>query len=225
MHPNYVIIVAGGSGVRMGGSLPKQFIEIDKKSILHYTIERFLSLDNQLNIIVVLPDNQKDYWKEYCRNNNLSFKHLLVSGGITRFHSVKNALAHVKGKGVVAVHDGVRPFVTKEFLAELFNLATHYEAVIPYLKPRDSMRSVQNSSSSWSVVDRDSFRMIKTPQLFRSELLVEAYKGAYNPSFTDDASVVESIGGKLFFTPGLELNIKITKPEDLLIAKALINLF
>lgn len=218
---HFAVIVAGGSGSRMGGDIAKQFLNLGDKPVLVHTIEKFLSLSFPVEIILVLPAAYKEYWKEYCFKNRLTFRHTLVSGGITRFHSVKNALKHVPEGALVAIHDGVRPFVTREFIEQLYELASESGAVIPVLEPTDSMRIMKEDSSV--IVKREEYRMVQTPQVFQSDLLLRAYEQAYSPVFTDDASVVEGMGVKIHLTQGKVLNIKITKPEDLLLAGAILS--
>ncbi len=218
---HFAVIVAGGSGSRMGGDIAKQFLNLGDKPVLVHTIEKFLSLSYPVEIIIVLPSDYKEYWKSYCFENRLTFRHTLVSGGITRFHSVKNALKYVESGALVAVHDGVRPFITKDFIENLYNLAEEKGAVIPVLEPADSMRIVAGEASS--VVKREEYRFVQTPQVFHSDILLKAYDRAYNPVFTDDASVVESMGTKIHLTNGKVVNIKITKPEDLVLAEAILS--
>ncbi len=218
---HFAVIVAGGSGSRMGGDIAKQFLNLGDKPVLVHTIEKFLSLSFPVEIILVLPAAYKEYWKEYCFKNRLTFRHTLVSGGITRFHSVKNALKHVPEGALVAIHDGVRPFVTREFIEQLYEAASENGAVIPVLEPTDSMRIMKEDSSV--IVKREEYRMVQTPQVFQSDLLLRAYEQAYSPVFTDDASVVEGMGVKIHLTQGKVLNIKITKPEDLLLAGAILS--
>lgn len=219
----YAVIVAGGSGSRMGGEIAKQFLMLGDKPILLHTIEAFLSLSFPVEIILVVPASLRDYWKNFYKEQRLSFKHTLVSGDITRFHSVKNAMKYVPEGALVAVHDGVRPFVPKDFLESLFAEAEEKRAVIPAVKVVDSLRySDENGSRP---VERDKYVSIQTPQIFHSELLLDAYNQAYNPAFTDDASVVESRGTKIYLTEGRMLNIKITRPEDLTLAQAILISF
>ncbi|MCE5321459.1 MAG: 2-C-methyl-D-erythritol 4-phosphate cytidylyltransferase [Bacteroidales bacterium] len=219
----YAVIVAGGSGSRMGGEIAKQFLMLGDKPILLHTIEAFLSLSFPVEIILVVPASLRDYWKNFYKEQRLSFKHTLVSGGITRFHSVKNAMKYVPEGALVAVHDGVRPFVPKDFLESLFAEAEEKRAVIPAVKVVDSLRySDENGSRP---VERDKYVSIQTPQIFHSELLLDAYNQAYNPAFTDDASVVESRGTKIYLTEGRMLNIKITRPKDLTLAQAILISF
>lgn len=219
----YAVIVAGGSGSRMGGEIAKQFLMLGDKPILLHTIEAFLSLSFPVEIILVVPASLRDYWKNFYKEQRLSFKHTLVSGGITRFHSVKNAMKYVPEGALVAVHDGVRPFVSKDFLESLFAEAEEKRAVIPAVKVVDSLRYTDEEGSR--PVERDKYVSIQTPQIFHSELLLDAYNQAYNPAFTDDASVVESRGTKIYLTEGRMLNIKITRPEDLTLAQAILISF
>ena len=219
----YAVIVAGGSGSRMGGEIAKQFLMLGDKPILLHTIEAFLSLSFPVEIILVVPASLRDYWKNFYKEQRLSFKHTLVSGGITRFHSVKNAMKYVPEGALVAVHDGVRPFVSKDFLESLFAEAEEKRAVIPAVKVVDSLRYTDEEGSR--PVERDKYVSIQTPQIFHSELLLDAYSQAYNPAFTDDASVVESGGTKIYLTEGRMVNIKITRPEDLTLAQAILISF
>ncbi len=220
----YAIIVAGGTGSRMGGHVAKQFLELGGKPIIVHTIERFLELPKPPEIILVLPTDYKQQWKDYCFENRFTFPHTLVSGGITRFHSVKNAMKHIKKNGIVAVHDGVRPFIDAKFLEELYNIACKEGAVVPVVAPCDSMR-IKDSDGCSHITDRDKYLMVQTPQVFDTDILIDAYKQAYSPSFTDDASVVESMGIKIYLTQGKATNIKLTKPDDLLLANALLSVF
>ena len=219
----YAVIVAGGSGSRMGGEIAKQFLMLGDKPILLHTIEAFLSLSFPVEIILVVPASLRDYWKNFYKEQRLSFRHTLVSGGITRFHSVKNAMKYVPEGALVAVHDGVRPFVPKDFLESLFAEAEEKRAVVPAVKVVDSLRYTDEDGSR--PVERDKYVSIQTPQIFHSELLLDAYNQAYNPAFTDDASVVESRGTKIYLTEGRMLNIKITRPEDLTLAQAILISF
>lgn len=217
----YAVIVAGGSGTRMGGDLPKQFLELGGKPLLAHTIERFLAMKYKVEIIIVLPSAHIEYWKEYCSQNRFIFSHAVVAGGLTRYHSVKNALKYVAPGGVVAVHDGVRPLVTTSFLEGIYESASQSDAVVPVIKPVDSMRVETEEGNK--IVDRSKYFMVQTPQVFSSELLLDAYKQPYMPEFTDDASVVEAMGHKIKFVDGLSTNIKITTPGDLILAEAILS--
>lgn len=205
----------------MGADKPKQFLEIDGKPILRRTMERFLDFDPKANLILVLPSAYKEYWKEYCEQSGFRCKFSMVSGGITRFHSVQNALKLVPDGAVVAVHDGVRPFVSTAFLQRMFDAAADAPAVIPALPAVESMRRLDDEGSH--TVDRSRYVTVQTPQVFRSEVLKAAYKKAYSPSFTDDASVVEAAGFSISLVEGERSNIKITTPGDIRLAEALVD--
>lgn len=219
----YVIIVAGGRGVRMGTSRPKQFLEMDGKPILRHTIERFLAFDPSFEVIVVLPTAEKEGWRDYCRRSGFLDRYAIASGGITRFHSVQNALAYVGDEGLVAVHDGVRPLVRQELLERVFAAAENWPAVIPAVPVVESVRRVEEERSA--PVSRDGLMLVQTPQVFDARLLKKAYGQPFSPAFTDDASVVEAAGGSVHIATGDRINIKITTPEDLQLAEGLLRLF
>lgn len=219
----YVVIVAGGRGVRMGADRPKQFLEIGGKPILRHTIERFLAFDPSFEVIVVLPSAQKDWWREYCRQSGFLERYSIVSGGITRFHSVQNALRYVGNEGLVAVHDGVRPLVSRPLLERIFAAAEEAPAVIPAVPVVESVRKVEEEASV--PVNRDGLVLVQTPQVFAAEVLRKAYDQPFSPSFTDDASVVEASGVRVHVVPGDRMNLKITTPEDLQYAEGLVRLF
>lgn len=227
----YVIITAGGVGKRMGGNTAKQFLELDGKPVLLRTIEMFRELSPNINIILTLPQEYKEYWRNYCLENDLWFRHTIVSGGITRFHSVKNALEHVPQGAVVAVHDGVRPFVPQEMLQRLVGYDFAGEGVvgvIPVMPSIESMRirtyGEDGMPDGSTTVNRDEYMFVQTPQVFDSTILKECYKKPYSPTFTDDASVVESNGYKVATTAGSRFNIKLTTPEDLVMARIFLSL-
>ena len=227
----YIIITAGGVGRRMGGKTAKQFIELAGKPVLLRTIDTFRKWYPNANIILTLPQEYKEYWRNYCFENNLWFKHIIASGGITRFHSVKNALEYVPDGALVAVHDGVRPFVPKRVLASLFGFDFAKEGVagvIPVMPSIESMRiytyGADGMPDGSRTVNRDEYMFVQTPQVFDSTILKECYKKPYSPAFTDDASVVESSGYKVATTQGSRFNIKLTTPEDLLLARMFLSL-
>ena len=227
----YIIITAGGVGRRMGGNTAKQFLELEGKPVLLRTIEMFRNAFPKANIILTLPQEYKEYWRNYCFENNLWFRHIVVSGGITRFHSVKNALEHVPNGAVVAVHDGVRPFVPQKMLVSLlgYNFAAEKVAgVIPVMPSIESMRirtyGEDGMPDGSRTVNRDEYMFVQTPQVFDSTILKECYKKAYSPTFTDDASVVESSGYKVATSEGSRFNIKLTTPEDLVMARIFLSL-
>ena len=219
----YVVIVAGGQGVRMGADRPKQFLEIGGKPILRHTIERFLAFDPSFEVIVVLPSAQKEWWRDYCRQSGFLERYSIVSGGITRFHSVQNALQYVGGQGLVAVHDGVRPLVSRPLLERIFAAAEEAPAVIPAVPVVESVRRVEDDASV--PVNRDGLVLVQTPQVFAADVLKKAYDQPFSPSFTDDASVVEASGVRVHVVPGDRMNLKITTPEDLQFAEGLSKLF
>ena len=221
--------MAAGSGCRMGAELPKQFLELDGKAILHKTIELFRDAVPGVRVITVLPEAYIDYWKDYCIRRNFTCPQVLVKGGITRFHSVKNALERVPDGALVAVHDGVRPLVTEKFLREIFAAAEDVNGLIPVLPCIDTMKVLKSEnevlkSVSGVEADRSVLYGAQTPQIFRSELLKQAYQQPFSPAFTDDASVMEKNGKSLSYVIGERLNIKITTQEDLILARAIYSL-
>ena len=216
--PEYAIIVAGGSGSRMQHDIPKQFIPVAGKPILMHTIERFYNYSAHIRLVVVLPKEQLETWRELCREHEFKIFHMTVPGGATRFGSVKNGLGAVIGDGLVAVHDGVRPFVAKETIAVAFAAAANYGSGVVAVSPKDSIRELTADGSI--AVPRANYKLVQTPQVFRASILQRAYEQPVQAHFTDDASVVESIGEKITLVEGSYRNIKITTPEDLILAEA-----
>ncbi|MCC8155462.1 MAG: 2-C-methyl-D-erythritol 4-phosphate cytidylyltransferase [Tannerellaceae bacterium] len=214
----YVLIVAGGKGLRMGGELPKQFIPFQGKPVLMHTIEAFYQWDSTVEIILVLPVSHQSYWNMLCEELPFSIPHRIANGGETRFHSVRNGLEYVTEPGLVAVHDGVRPFVNSQVIKDCFKEASVKGAAIPVIPIIDSIRKKEKGRSF--PVDRDKYCCVQTPQVFTTAILKEAYLQSYSSAFTDDASVVEAMGEEIFLTKGNRENIKITTPFDLLIAEA-----
>jgi len=216
---DYVIIVAGGKGLRMGSDIPKQFLPIGGKPVLMRTIERFREYAADLQIILVLPEAQQAYWQELCGKYDFKVKYQLANGGQTRFHSVQNGLALVPddAEGVVGVHDGVRPFPSIEVIKNCYETARTAKAVIPVV---ETVRHLEGDSSV--TVPRGDYRLVQTPQTFDIQLLKAANRQPYNDGFTDDASVVESYGHAITLVEGNRENIKITTPYDLKIAEVLI---
>lgn len=218
----YIIIVAGGKGLRMGGDIPKQFVPVKGKPVLMRTLEAFYAYDEQVELILVLPANQQDYWKHLCVEYGFTVPHRIASGGVTRFHSVKNGLALIEGEdGLVGVHDGVRPFVAREVIASCYDAAVEKEAVIPVTEVVETLRLLTGEEES-KTVPRSAYRLVQTPQVFTVSLLKQAYEKAYTPDFTDDASVVEAWGHAVYLVPGNRENIKLTTPFDLKVAEALL---
>ena len=215
-----VIIVAGGKGLRMGSDLPKQFLPVGGKPVLMHTLEAFRKYDAMLQIILVLPREQQDFWKQLCEEHHFSVEHLIADGGETRFHSVKNGLALVQAPGWVGVHDGVRPFVSIEVIRRCYELAQQYRAVIPVVDVVETLRHLTDAGSE--TVSRTEYKLVQTPQVFEVELLKQAYGQEFTPFFTDDASVVEAMGVPVHLAEGNRENIKITTPFDLKIGSALL---
>jgi 2-C-methyl-D-erythritol 4-phosphate cytidylyltransferase len=218
----YAVIVAGGSGTRMQSPLPKQFLPLHGRPIMMYTLEAFAASGYSPDIALVLHADYHELWLQLCIEHNFGIKHQLVPGGETRFHSVKNAIDQISDKNVlIAVHDAVRPLISKTAIDDAYSQAETYGSAVVAVKSRDSVRQ-QNSATSVSV-NRDSIYLVQTPQTFKSDLLKEAYTQPYDASFTDDASVVERTGAQIKLVEGSYTNIKITFPEDIIIAEALIN--
>ena len=217
----YVIIVAGGSGKRMGGEMPKQFLLVSGKPILMHTVESFARVGEDFKFILVLPEAHFSTWNALVDEYNFTIPVTLVSGGAERFFSVKNALAHVPEGALVAVHDGVRPFASVQTINEAFDVAAEKGAAVPVIDEVDSLRRVLNGASQ--AVNRSEYKRVQTPQVFQSTILKTAYNQEFSSFFTDDASVVESIGHAITLTTGNVENIKITTPHELLLAEALIN--
>lgn len=218
------IIVAGGKGLRMGHDLPKQFIPIGGKPVLMHTLEKFYAADAGMKLVLVLPEAQQDYWKTLCREYAFSLPHTIANGGETRFHSVKNGLEKafqlISGDAIVGIHDGVRPFVSLDVIRNCYALAELHKAVIPVVDVHETIREIENDHSK--TVDRSLYRLVQTPQVFQSAILLSAYQQSYTSQFTDDASVVEAAGVTISLTDGNRENIKITTPFDIAIAEALL---
>lgn len=216
----YVLIVAGGKGLRMGADIPKQFLPVGGKPVLMRTLEAFYAYNQDMRIILVLPHGQQDYWKRLCGEYRFDIPHSITDGGETRFHSVRNGLALVDEPGLVGVHDGVRPFVSQEVIARCYALAATELAVVPVVKVVETVRRLTDAGSI--TVNRDEYRLVQTPQVFDGEVLKQAYSQPYTSAFTDDASVVEAWGVPVTLTEGNRENIKITTPFDLKVAAALL---
>ena len=216
----YLIAVAGGKGLRMGGDIPKQFLPIKGKPVLMRTLEAFYAYDKAL--IVVLPVDQQDYWKYLCQEYAFTLPHQIADGGETRFHSVKNGLALVEEEdALVGVHDGVRPFVSLDVIAECYRVAERKGAAIPVTDVVETVRRISEDGES-ETVPRDRYKLVQTPQVFRASLLKQAYAQPYTSAFTDDASVVEAFGHRVELVKGNRENIKLTTPFDLKLAEMLI---
>lgn len=217
----YAIIVAGGSGRRMKSDTPKQFLVLNDEPILFHTLRKFHSFNDSIEIILALPEKDISFWKELCENNSFEIPHQIVIGGQTRFHTVKNAISLIKEECLIAVHDGVRPLVTSGTIEKCYNKAEQEGNAIPVINIAESIReTIPNGSKP---VDRNKFFLVQTPQVFKSKILIEAYKQEFDESFTDDASVVEKCSIKINMVEGNKENIKITTPSDLKIAELLLK--
>lgn len=213
----HVIIVAGGKGLRMGGDIPKQFLPVCGKPVLMRTIDAFYAFDKEMHIILVLPVSQQEYWTKLCAEYRFDVPHVVADGGETRFHSVKNGLALVTGEGLVGVHDGVRPFVSQAVMNRCFAEAKMKRAVIPVIGVVETVRHLTGEGSE--TVSRDRYKLVQTPQVFEAELIRKAYRQEFTDRFTDDASVVEALGEKVYLVEGNRENIKLTTPFDLKLAE------
>jgi len=215
----FAVIVAGGSGKRMGLGTPKQFLELSGRPVLMHTIERFKEYNSSIEIITVLPENQLRHWTELQKKYTFDVPHTLVKGGAHRYISVKHGLEFVQGPGLVAIHDGVRPLVRLETIKRCFEAAEKYGNAIPVVNPSDSLRFVEGENNRY--MNRLNVMQVQTPQVFDIDLIRRAYRQEYDTSFTDDATVVEKTGVKIHLVEGNRENVKITNPEDLLIAQTL----
>ena len=207
----------------MGSDIPKQFLPIGGKPVLMRTIERFREYSADLQIILVLPEAQQDYWRELCKQYHFEVDYLLANGGETRFHSVQNGLALIPddAEGVVGVHDGVRPFPSIEVIRNCYETTREKKAVIPVIPIVETVRHLEGEGSV--TVPRGDYRLVQTPQTFDIQLLKAANRQPYNDGFTDDASVVESYGHQISLVEGNRENIKITTPYDIVVAEAIIH--
>ena len=239
---DYVIIVAGGKGLRMGSDIPKQFLPIGGKPVLMRTIERFREYSEELQILLVLPKEQQEYWQGLCQQYSFPLpsegagegSYLLADGGETRFHSVQHGLALIPddAEGVVGVHDGVRPFPSIEVIRNCYKTARTAKAVIPVIPVVETLRHISPISpighigsigSQSHTVPRSDYRLVQTPQTFDIQLLKAANRQPYQETFTDDASVVEAYGQEVSMVEGNRENIKITTPFDMTVAEAILS--
>ena len=218
---DYIIIVAGGKGLRMGGDIPKQFLPIGGKPVLMRTLERFHEYSTDLQIILVLPKAQQNYWQQLCEEYNFKIEIRLADGGETRFHSVQNGLSLIPddAEGVVGVHDGVRPFVSVDVIRACYDTARTRQSAIPVTPVVETLRHIPTQKN----VLRSDYCLVQTPQCFDIQLLKAANKQPYSESFTDDASVVEAYGHEVTMVEGNRENIKVTTPFDLRIAEAILK--
>ncbi len=215
-----VIIVAGGSGSRMGAAVPKQFLDLGGRPVLMRTIDAFAAIED-MRVVVVLPRDQMGAWASLCREHSFAAPHDIAEGGSSRHGSVKNGLALWRGEALVGVHDGVRPLVSRETIERCYAEAARFGTAIPALPSVESVRIVSPEGTS-RAVDRRTVMMVQTPQVFRADILRPAYALPDSPLFTDDASVVEAAGATIHLTEGQRGNIKLTTPDDMRAARAAI---
>ena len=217
----FAIIVAGGSGNRMKGAVLKQFLELKGRPVLMHTFDRFINYSPEIEFVLVLPESQMGFWKELCKKHQFQIKHKLAPGGETRFQSVKNGLEIISEEGIVFIHDGVRPLVTKQTIQNCFNTAVAQGNALPVIPVTESVRFADSDENK--PVDRSKYFLVQTPQTFQTVLIKEAYNQATSSNFTDDASVLEQYGHPIKLVEGNRENIKITWSEDLLVASAFLK--
>ncbi len=217
----YAIIVAAGSGSRFKGSVPKQFLLLNNKPVLFYSINAFKNYSKNVDIIIVLPKNYIEYWQEFCSKYN-SLKELTITeGGRNRFESVKKGLHFIKQESVIAVHDGVRPLINHKLIKRCYDAAKKHGSGIPVITPTDSLRKLKENNSE--MVNRSDYKLIQTPQCFLSDIIIPAYKQPYNKKFTDDSAVIQQNGHDIKLVEGDPNNIKITTQMDMEIARVIIK--
>jgi 2-C-methyl-D-erythritol 4-phosphate cytidylyltransferase len=216
----HALIVAGGKGTRMKAKLPKQFLELSGLPVLMHTLNAFYRYRENINIILVLPEDDLPLWKQLCEKYSFTKQVTLVMGGDTRFQSVKNGLAKIEGEGLVAIHDGVRPLVSEDIIGASFRLAAVHESAVAAVRLKESIRMTDQDNTK--AMDRSRFRLIQTPQTFKVSLIKKAYETKEDTSLTDDASVAERSGHVISLFEGSYENIKITTPEDMIVAEALL---
>ena len=206
----------------MGTTIPKQFLELNSKPILLHTLEVFHLFNSKAQILLVLPEEYRQLWQQYIYKFNVNIPHTIINGGKERFFSVKNAIDSISAveETIVAIHDGVRPLVTHKTIQNCIEAAINFNAAIPVIPVKESIRIVDNKSSK--SIDRSKYRLVQTPQCFKLSVLKEAYQQTFSDLFTDDASVVENLGYNVTLVEGNDENIKITTPSDIKIAEALI---
>lgn len=217
----FAVIVAGGKGVRMGSAVPKQFLPLNGKPVLYHTINAFIEAYTDIRLILVLPSHQLSYAQMVLQAFPNRIDLTIVAGGETRYHSVQNGLKVVTENSIVFIHDGVRPLVSADLIKQCYQQAVEKGSAIPAIPVTDSIRMVGTDDSK--SVNRDHLRIIQTPQTFRSEIILPAFQQPYTDAFTDEATVVEAHGTKVFLIEGERSNIKVTTPEDMILAEALLN--
>ncbi|GHM99121.1 2-C-methyl-D-erythritol 4-phosphate cytidylyltransferase [Cytophagales bacterium WSM2-2] len=217
----HALIVAGGKGTRIKSELPKQFIELNGKPILLYTLEAFFNYSDKIAVVLVLPEDDFEKWNSICKKFNVNLPITIQKGGETRFQSVKNGLSRMDGEGLVAIHDGVRPLVSSDLIGASFRLAAVHGSAVAAVRLKESIRVTDQDNTR--AVDRALYKLIQTPQTFNLQLIKKAYETKEDPSLTDDASVAERSGHKISLFEGSYQNIKITTPEDLVVVEALMK--
>lgn len=220
-QPEYALIVAGGKGTRINSAVPKQFLELNGTPILIHTLNAFVRYSSQIKIILVLPEDDMQTWKELSLNHKFNTPVILQNGGDSRFQSVKRGLEKIEGSGLVAIHDGVRPLISEDIIGASFRLAAVHKTAVAAVRLKESIRMTDQDSTR--AMDRSKFRLIQTPQTFEVDLIKKAYEGKEDPSLTDDASVAERAGQVISLFEGSYENIKITTREDLIVAEALLK--
>lgn len=222
------IVVAGGSGLRMGSDIPKQFLPVVGEPILMHTLKRFNEYDKDMNLVLVLPSIQIEYWKTLCDKYSFDLPHEIVVGGETRYHSVRNGLEYIKKNkrdiSLIAIHDGVRPLVSVDTLSRCFVEAAKYGSAIPVMPAIESIRMIDETDGERSyAVDRRRVMLVQTPQVFTSEVVMKSYDLGYRETFTDDASVCEAAGYTMHLSQGNKENVKITTPDDMIYAEMIMK--
>jgi len=215
------LIVAGGKGTRIKSSIPKQFLELNGTPILIHTLNAFIRYSSQIKIILVLPEDDMQIWKELSVKHNFNYPITIQAGGDSRFQSVKRGLEKIAGDGLVAIHDGVRPLISEDIIGASFRLAAVHSTAVAAVRLKESIRMTDMDSTR--AMDRSRFRLIQTPQTFDVALIRKAYEEKEDASLTDDASVAEKAGHIISLFEGSYENIKITTQEDLIVAEALLN--
>ena len=220
----YVIIVAGGKGLRMGTELPKQFLLLRGLPVLMHTLSAFFYYDADISIVLVLPKGHQEYWKELCEKYDFTVCHQIADGGKTRFHSVKSGLEAISNSQqemvLIGIHDGVRPLISKKVIGRCFDGAARIGGAFPVIPVTDTLR--KNDDTGSYTVNREDYCLVQTPQVFRSDILYEAFRQPFSDAFTDDVSVVEALGKfRMVTVEGERENLKITTPLDLRMAEAI----
>ena len=217
-----VIIVAAGSGSRMGGQIPKQYLKLAGKPLILHTLEKFHLFDPEMKVVVVLAPDRRDLWEKEVLSYKIASGVIVADGGVSRYDSVKNGLVHIEEGFIIGIHDAVRPLVSQATIQRTYDAAFREGSGIPVLEMDETVRMLKPLGGSVHM-DRSMLKRVQTPQVFRSELLKQAYQQAYDPAFTDDASVFESVFGKLTLVEGNRENIKITSPVDMQLASLLMG--